>query len=265
MNVMKYILLFSLPVLLLSACSSNRVSREATAQGQGTYYKEEALHEFFAASGPDQLPEEYLIGVGDHLDVIFPIHRDLNQVDIVVRRDGRISLPYIDDEVAAGRTPMELDSVITERYGEYLKTPELSVIVRETPQRMVYVLGQVVKPGGVKTNLDVSLLQALSEAGGMKPGAKDEHVVVIRRMGKDRVIGVEIDVKAIVQGRSLQNDFLLRDYDIVFVPKTRLQSASEVAKVLNDVIDVPFSLVTKGWQAVTLYAAYEFYTNDKNK
>lgn len=263
MKVIKQIVyLCLLSLLFLPACSSNRVPHGAQMQAQGTFYREKALQEFFAASGPSQLPDQYLIGVGDHLDVVFPIHRELNQLDIVVRRDGRISLPYIDDEMAAGRTPMQLDSVITDRYREYLKAPEISVIVRETPQRMVYVLGQVRRPGGVTTNLDISLLQAISEAGGFDKGAKDEHIVVIRRMGKDRIIGVEVNVKAIVEGHSLQNDFLLRDYDIVFVPKTRLQSASEVAKAVTDLIDAPFSLVTKGWQAVTLYSAYEFYTDE---
>lgn len=263
MNAMKYLLLFGFSILLLMACSSGQAPGNKEMQAQGTFYKEQALQEFFSASGPNQLPEEYRIGVGDRLDIVFPIHRDMKQVDIVVRRDGRISLPYIDDEMAAGRTPMELDSVITERYREFFKTPELSVIVRETPRRMVYVLGQIIKPGGVETNLDISLLQALSEAGGFKEGAKLEHVVVIRRMSKERIIGVEVNVKAIVEGRSLQNDFLLRDYDIVYVPKTRLQSAAEVAKAVTEVLDAPFSLITRGWQAVSLYSAYEFYTNDK--
>lgn len=262
MNAMKHIFLFSLPILMLAACSSNQVPQGAAMQAQGTFYKREALQEFFDASGSRHIPEIYQIGIGDHLDIVFPLHWDMNQQDIVVRRDGRISLPYLDDEIAAGRTPMELDSVITERYSEYFKTPELTVIVRQTPTRMVYVLGQVMRPGGVETNMDLSLLQALSAAGGFEKGAKDEHVVVIRRMSKDRIIGVEVDVKAIVEGHSLQNDFLLRDYDIVYVPKTRLQSAAEVAKTVSDVIDAPFSIVTKGWTAMSLYSAYEFYTRD---
>lgn len=259
---MKHIFLFSLPILMLAACSSNQVPQGAAMQAQGTLYEREALQEFFDASGTRHFPEKYLIGIGDHLDIVFPLHRDMNQKDIVVRRDGRISLPYLDDEIAAGRTPMELDSVITERYSEYFKSPELTVIVREMPACMVYVLGQVMKPGGVETNMGLSLLQALSAAGGFKNGAKDEHVLVIRRMSKDRVIGVEVDVKAIVEGHSLQNDFLLRDYDIVYVPKTRLQSAAEVAQTVSDLIDAPFSIIQKGWTAVTLYSAYEYYTRE---
>ncbi|MBI4721137.1 MAG: polysaccharide export protein [Chitinivibrionia bacterium] len=226
----------------------------------GTFYEPQRLDDFFKASGGfDQIPKDYYIGIGDHLDIVFPVNRDLNLLDIVVRRDGRISLPYLGDEMAAGRTPMGLDSVLTSRYMEYLKTPELSVIVRESPAKLVYVVGQVREPGGFATNLDVSLVQALSLAKGFLDGAKRENVVVIRRMSPDRVIGVEINVKEILEGSAIQNDIMLRDYDIVYVPKTRLKSATEIATLINDLVKTPTSLITTGWFAINLYTAYEYY------
>lgn len=258
------LILIIMLISTISACSSNTVPPGTNMPVKGTFYESQGLRDFFTSSGGfDMLPKEYYIGIGDRLDIIFPIQRELNMVDIVVRRDGRISLPYLGDEMAAGRTPMGLDSVLTGRYTEYLKTPELSVVVRNTPDKLVYVLGQVRDPGGYATNLDVSLLQAISLAGGFYEGAKRDHVVVIRRMSPDRVIGVEINVREILEGTAIQNDIMLRDYDIVYVPKTRLQSATEIAVLINDLVKTPTSLITTGWFAINLYTAYEYY-KDKN-
>jgi protein involved in polysaccharide export with SLBB domain len=252
----------AVPILVIAACSSNKMPPRSDMPVEGTFYESDGLRDFFDASGgSEQLPTKYFIEVGDHLDIVFPIQRELNVLDIIVRRDGRISLPYLGDEMAAGRTPMQLDSILTNRYAEYLKTPELSVIVRESPAKRVFVLGQVHNPGGYATDLDISLVQALSMAGGFLDGAKRNHVVVIRHLGNTRVIGVEIDVEAILEGSALQNNIMLRYYDIVYVPKTRLKSAAEVANYINDLIKTPTSLISSGWFAVNMYTAYEYYKN----
>lgn len=244
--------------MALTGCSSQKLTVDSSFP-TSQYFQRDELREFFQASGPSILPEEYVIGVGDHLDILFPLHRDLTAQDLVVRRDGRVSLPYLGDVMAAGLTPMGLDSVLTDMYSGILKQPEISVVVRETPERMVYVMGQVRYQGGVKTNMDISLTQAIALAGGFAPGAKETNVVVIRRVGAKRIIAVEVDVEKILQGKALENDFLLKDYDIVYVPKTRLKSAADVASNLNELLNLPFNLISRGWSIVAAQAAIEFY------
>jgi protein involved in polysaccharide export with SLBB domain len=202
---------------------------------------------------------EYVIGVGDVLDVVFVYHHNLNTRGVPVRRDGRISLPYVGDAMAAGLTPMTLDSVLTAQFSEILRDPSLSVIVKEEAERLVYVLGEVEEPGAFPYQEQISLVQAIALARGMKKSAKQAHTVLIRREGLDKIVGIEIDVKAIVNGDAIQNDILLRKYDIVYVPKAAIYSVSDFAREVNTIIGVPMNLVLTGWQIRTLRANYEFF------
>lgn len=198
---------------------------------------------------------EYRIGVGDVLDVIFLYHSNLNTRNVPVRRDGRISVPYVGDAMAAGLTPMELDSVLTNRFSEILRDPTLSVIVREEAERIVYVLGEVETPGGFPYKDRISLVQSIAEAGGVLESAKPAHVVVIRREGLNKIVGVEVDVSSILRGEAIQNDLPLKKYDIVYVPKSAIYTVAEFAEQVN-IIMRPF---LTGWQLRTLEANYEFF------
>jgi polysaccharide export outer membrane protein len=222
-------------------------------------YEERELGEFVEDTGPTESEREYVIGVGDRLNVVFFIHRELSTGGLLVRTDGRVTLPYVGDVMAAGVTPMQLDSTLTYRFSEVLREPNLSVIVQEPAEKVVYVLGQVKKPGGVpcKTT-QVSLVQALAVAGGMDRGAKTTHVLVIRRKGPDKIVGIEINVAAITSGYDVQNDIWLRNYDIVYVPKTRLQSLSEFVLTINDIILPPVDILLRGWQIQILQQQLEF-------
>ncbi len=237
------------------SCSSNRAFPP-----QGRLYEKDQLEAFLGDTDGDRaMPGEYRIGVGDKLDVVFPIDEKLSTRDLIVRYDGRISLPYLGDVMAAGYTPMELDSILTRGFGEILRTPELSVIVRSSAKKLIYVVGQVNKPGGFPHEDQVSLVQAITLAGGFASGAKSKNVVLIRRMGRNRIVGVEVNVEAILKGRALNQDFILKDYDIVYVPKTRIKSAAEFSEQFMKILDPPFGLAIRAWQFVNLQAAFEFY------
>ena len=227
----------------LWACSSKR----AQVGVQGGLYPEDQLGQFLRDTTPRQ-GNEYIIGVGDRLDVAFFFHRDLSEDPLLVRSDGRITLPYVGDIMAAGRTPMQLDTLLTDKFSEILKDPNLSIIVMKTADPVVYVLGQVGQPGGYPYSREVSLLQALALAGGLRGGAKSEHVLVIRRVGPSKIVGVEVNAKAIMKGERIQNDFVLRDFDIVYVPKTRIQSVADFVSTVDEIVTPPANLFLRGWQ-----------------
>jgi polysaccharide export outer membrane protein len=245
-------------LLALCACSTT-IGKSDPAQG---VYAAEDLSQFVedtATLPPTVVEPEYVIGIGDKLDVVFLFHTNLSTRDLIVRRDGRISLPYIGDQMAAGVTPMTLDSLLTVRFSDILREPNLAVIVREAAEQKVYVLGEVERPGDYGFATELSIVQAVAMAGGLKTGASGEHAVLIRRQGLGRIVGVEIDVKGIMLGARLQDDLRLRNYDVVYVPKQPLYSAADFMQAVWDIVQPPLDTVFQGWQIANLSSSYEFF------
>ncbi len=235
-------------------CASNNEQLEP----RGDLYTDKELGEFLVDTSAPEQENEYYIAVGDKLDVVFFIHRELTTNGLLVRSDGRITLPYVGDVMAAGLTPMQLDSTLTAEFSEVLREPNLSVIVADPADKIVYVLGQVNRAGGFDYETRISLLHAVAEAGGFKRGAKSKHVVIIRREGLDKIVGIEINLDAITSGYNVGNDFWLRNYDIVYVPKTRLESAAEFMTTVDEIIRPPVDIMFRGWQIKTLQDQYEY-------
>jgi len=245
----KYRFLLICLVLAALGCSGSPkpdAGPEAGSAGpEADMYARQELGDFIKDTGPERTTNDYVIGVGDRLDVVFFFHNDLTTLDLLVRPDGRITLPYVGDVMAAGATPMHLDSTLTTRFEEILREPNLSIIVRSTMLPRIYVLGEVDRPGEYTFPVDMSVLQAVSHAGGQTTGAKLENTIVIRREGTNRIVGVVVDVKAIMEGRALQNDFQLKNNDIVFVPKTRIRAIGDVVEELDRVVRPPVDLILR--------------------
>jgi polysaccharide export outer membrane protein len=246
-----------LPMVLIG-CSAPAIPK--TDVEKGVYAKDD-LGRFVEDTStlPRRVVEpEYMIGVGDRLDVVFLFHANLSTRDLMVRTDGRISLPYVGDQMAAGLTPMLLDSVLTAGFSDILRQPNISVIVRQAAEQKVYVMGEVQRPGGYEFDDQVSMLQSIASAGGLLKSADAEHTVLIRRDGYSKILGVEIDVAGILAGAELQNDVHLRNYDIVYVPKRPIYDAAEFVEVVTDMLLGPVMVVFRGWEIATLSAHYEF-------
>ncbi len=250
-------LAFAVP--LVSGGCSGGVKGADRSEG---WYDAESVPQFVADTAKPTAPAvepEYVIGVNDVLEVVFLYHNNLTTRSLIVRRDGRISMPYVGDQMAAGVTPMVLDSVLTVRFSEVLRDPNLSVIVSEPAPQKVYVLGEVHTPGRFEFGDEMTMLQALATAGGVKPGGMTNHAVLIRRQGVAQIVGVEVDLRAAANGSKLTNDLRLRNYDIVLIPKHPIYSAAEFMQVIGDIINVPLDAVFKGWQIANLKENYQFY------
>lgn len=240
--------------LLVAACSSNPPEKPAGT----SFYDREDLGNFLSDSaGPQH--NDYIIAIGDRIDVVFLHHTDLTTRDVIVRSDGRISLPHLGDVMAAGHRPMELDSVLTAQFAEILREPDISVIIRQSAEKMVYVLGEVVRPGGFEFDRNISLVQSIALAGGNTSGAKLDRTVVIRREGMAKIVGVEVNVKAIMNGELIHNDFSLRQNDIVYVPKKGINSLAEFIQTFESVIRPPIDLYYRGWEIRNITKSYEFF------
>jgi protein involved in polysaccharide export with SLBB domain len=242
---------------LASGCSSG-IKGADRAHG---WYQADSLQQFVADTAKPKplLEAEYVIGVNDELEVVFPYHTNLTERDIVVRRDGRISLPYVGDQMAAGITPADLDSVLTVKYSEILRDPNLSVIVQKTAPQRVYVLGEVNTPGRFDFDDQMTMVQSIAAAGGFKKGALPAHAVLIRRQSVSKIVGIEVNLKAVTQGAKMINDVPLRNYDIVFIPQHPIFTAADFMEAVGTIIDVPLDAVFKGWQIANLSATYEYF------
>ena len=169
---------------------------------------------------------EYLIQVGDSLDIKFFYNAELNET-VTVRPDGRISLQLVHDVLAAGRTPAELTAALVEAYEPDLQRPEIAVIVRTFSSFKVYVDGEVVRPGMIPLVGPMTVLQALSAAGGAKETARLREVIIIRRGPYNRPNAFKIDVEIAAKGTDLTQDILLASSDIVYVPRSSIANVNK--------------------------------------
>lgn len=167
-------------------------------------------------------PADYLISVGDTLDIKFMYNPELNELAVPVRPDGRISLQLANDMPAANLTPEQLRKALTEKYASELKKPEIAVIVRTFTGNRVYVDGEVVYPGMIEIRGPTSLMQVLSQARGLRETARLSHVIVIRKDAEGKPMAANIDIRKIIDGTDLNLDINMMPYDIVYVPKSNI-------------------------------------------
>lgn len=159
--------------------------------------------------------------------------------------DGQVSLPIIGTMQAAGFTVRELEKMINERYGSYVRNLQTTLIVNEIHHMKFYVLGEVAQPGAFEMAERPTLLQALAKAGGYKTGACLSDVVVIRTEGLEKPMVFKVDLEKSLNAGTMYAGLPVQPADIIYVPKTAMQSA-------DDVIEQVF---TKGLYGVMPFAS----------
>ena len=192
--------------------------------------------------------QEYEIQVGDELDIKFYYQPELNE-EIVVRPDGRISLQLTNEVMAAGLTPAELTTLLTEKYSPILTNPELTVIVQSFGAQKVYVDGEVGRPQMINLVGSMTVLQAITQAQGFLVSAQRDEVVVIRRKADKKPFVIPVNVKAALDGTDISQDIVLQPSDIVYVPKSAIADVNAWVELYlrrNMPFGVGYSLGTWG-------------------
>ncbi|MEO1173999.1 MAG: polysaccharide biosynthesis/export family protein [Myxococcota bacterium] len=134
-----------------------------------------------------------------------------------VDSEGGVSLPLAGRVEVAGLTPSAIASALEVKFADYLKTPQVTVFVTEFNSKKVYVLGQVKTPGTFVYEDGMTVVQAITLAGGFTPLAESNGIYVTRLIaGKEKQI--EVPVEDIGQG--LARNFVLIPGDIVYVPES---------------------------------------------
>jgi polysaccharide biosynthesis/export protein len=179
---------------------------------------------------PSQPASDYRIRKGDKLSIKFLYQPELSDAAMVVRPDGKISLPMIDELKAEGLTVRELKITLEKAYREILLDPEITVNVVEFVAPRVFVTGQVVKPGSYDLRAGQTLFQVVTLAGGFTREAHRKQILHARPINEREMKVVVVDVTKLLKPGNNKFDIVLQDGDYVYVPESKM---SKLSNILN--------------------------------
>lgn len=168
------------------------------------------------AQAQAQAPSDYRIGPADLLRIAVWNDEDLSGT-VLVRTDGKISMPLLNDVEAAGLTPLQLREELITRLTHYMPAPEVSVIVEEMRSRSVSVLGEVKEPGRYELTAARTVLELIAEAGGFTEFASPSRIVIMRNDGESRE-RINFNFSAAISRRGNQENVMLKPGDVIVVP-----------------------------------------------
>jgi len=158
----------------------------------------------------------YRIGPNDILHIYVWKEPDLTR-DVTVMADGRITFPLIGEIMASGKTVAQLKQIITEKLKKYVTAPEVTVIVNESRSRTIYTIGKLARPGPYPLVPGMTVLQALSTAGGFAEWADTKNIIIVRREG-GKEVQIHFNYKEFIEGKNLKQNILLKPNDTIVVP-----------------------------------------------
>ena len=166
-----------------------------------------------------QAVSTYALRHGDRLQISVWREDTLNR-EVKVLPDGSISFPLVGRIMVAGVSTVEVEKRIRDGLKPYIPEAVVSVVVTATEGNTVYVLGKVLKPGPVPlTSADTTVLQVLSQAGGLDRFANGDAIVVLRKAAGDaREQTMRVRYSDLIRGESLNSNVVMRPGDTVLVP-----------------------------------------------
>jgi polysaccharide biosynthesis/export protein len=161
--------------------------------------------------------DDYVIGEQDILAINVWKEPELSVKELVVRPDGKISLPLVNDIQASGLTPKQLREQIAEKLKEFVASPNVNVAVIKTVSHTVSVVGQVNKPGVYAISSPTTVLDLLARVGGLAEFAKAKEIKILRNE-KGKIQQFPFDYKKVIKGKDLFRNILLKNGDTILVP-----------------------------------------------
>ncbi len=170
-----------------------------------------------AGSMPDPDPSaDFIIRANDILEIFVWKEPDLTR-NVLVRPDGYISFPLVQDLRASGMKPSQLKASLEEKLREYLTEPNVTVIVDQIRHYRIYVTGKVQAPSSFILEKPITVLQAISLAGGLQEFADESDVKIVRSTSQGYSY-LDFDYKEIIRGRNVNQNIYLESGDVVVVP-----------------------------------------------
>jgi polysaccharide export outer membrane protein len=182
-----------------------------------------------AAAAPDQdinssetvknrgVPDDYQIGAGDVLQISVWKEPDASVPSAVVRPDGKISMPLLKEIEVAGMTPTQLEQVITQRLAKLINAVDVTIVVTAINSKKVYVVGAARREGPLAYTYRMTVMQAISEAGGLTDFAKRKKIYVLRtENGKEYQLPFNYD--EVIKGEKTEQNIQLLPGDTIIIP-----------------------------------------------
>lgn len=164
---------------------------------------------------------QYQIGPGDILQIFVWRNPELS-VSVPVRPDGKVTTPLVADMVAIGKTPTQLARDIEVVLGEYIRSPQVSVIVTtaQSQYSLVKVVGQVTTPSPLPYRSGMTVLDAILAVGGMTEFAAGNRAKIVRSEGGKQV-EIRVKLADLVNDGDLSQNIEVRPGDLIVVPESR--------------------------------------------
>lgn len=170
-----------------------------------------------AAAAAGVRPESYVIGAEDTLSIYVWKEPDMSKM-VPVRPDGMISLPLVGEVKAVGYTPVQLESVLAESMKKYISDPQVTVVVEKVASLNFNIVGEVMKPGYYPLTRRLTVLDAVSLAGGFKDFAKTKKIYVLRTAADGKQERLPFNYKQVIKGENPQQNIELQPRDTIVVP-----------------------------------------------
>ena len=184
--------------------------------------------------------EKYYLQPGDTLDIIFYNTPELDR-NVTIRPDGKLSLPPLEEFLASGLTPDQLDKTLTAKYSRELKQPIINVILENSKGHKIYVGGEVNSPMILYLEGKTNALQAIFNAGGFKEDAKLSTVIIVSKSADNQPIARIVDLKKATKGELPESEYLLRPFDMVYVPNSKRVKASKFISLFYELVGLGFT------------------------
>jgi polysaccharide export outer membrane protein len=196
---------------ILSAALAGLVLLSPSARAQSA-----PAHASSTAAAAPVVPGDYIIGADDSLSIVFWRDKDMS-ADVVVRPDGKISLPLLNEVQAAGYTPEQLRDHLVEAASKYVEEPNATVVVKEIRSRKVFITGNVAKPASYPLTGQMNVMQLIAQAGGLLEYADSKNIVIMRTEGSKQQ-HFQMNYNDVIKQKNVAQNISLKPGDTVVVP-----------------------------------------------
>ena len=164
----------------------------------------------------------YVIGPTDQLTVFVWRQPELSS-NAIVRPDGKISVPLIDDLQAAGKTPTDLAKGISERLAEYIQNPKVSVIVTNFVgpyDQQIRVVGEAAKPQSIPFRRNMTVLDVMIQVGGLTEFAAGNREVLVRHGSTGQGANYRLRLSDLVKDGDVRANAYVLPGDVIIIPQS---------------------------------------------
>ncbi len=211
-RISKYAMVALAAVLAVPAYAQKETPKSNNQDNRGSAPSTNAGQ---AQPAPANTDAAYVIGPSDELSISV-WHQPELTLTVPVRPDGMISLPLLNDVQAAGKTPAQLRTEITEKLTKFDKDPQVTVIVAAMNSQRVYVTGYVARAGAYAMLPGMTVLQAISSAGGFTLFANQGNIIILRtENGKQ--LRLPFNYKDVISGKKTDQNIVLKPGDTIVV------------------------------------------------